>query len=487
MMAFSILRMFAQDVMVNVVPVQQVLPPQALMYIDNPGRYFNVSLTNTSSETQNVYITMNIDCVFPETMSALSTPSNIQPQTPITISPNRTVQLTLVDLKHQFNHLSSKNVSVSGHIMSGYKGGSYGLLPEGNYQITVTAYKWNNPKYASPIAVSSPVGGTAQFTVSYLAKAPQMISPMITTATQGEYAEVDPLNALFSWTESLSLSSNTYVRYSYSLKIVEVLPGQPLDYAIENNPSVYQIRSLLSPMCVIPLNYSVNRFSPSKLYAAQVTAEARTSGKLDYILVENKGKSDIKPFRIVPIHQKTIQPKDTLRDDALMVITDGIYEEEDSSSLSEYDVKIGECLYTALEMEYSTHICDSTAKHRLKELQTSVATMRNMTYAAAKKAGITDDAKNAYKDIQKLMADAEEASDNAALSYKSAYLTLQKLNSNRRKWKESLEGSEAKTLYDECVEAVGKAKIAARNAQVYFSSVQKTEYLAKKEMKYLKK
>ena len=44
----STLRMVAQDVIVNVTPVQQVLPPQVLLYVADPGKYFNISLTNTS-------------------------------------------------------------------------------------------------------------------------------------------------------------------------------------------------------------------------------------------------------------------------------------------------------------------------------------------------------------------------------------------------------------------------------------------------------
>lgn len=486
MFILSFAKIKAQDVMVTVVPVQRVLPPQALLYLDNPAKYFNISITNTSSEIQNVYLSLTIDCFFPERMNILSTPSSIQPQYPITISPNRTVQLTMVDLKHQFSHLTSKNVSVSSRILSGYGGGSYGMLPEGSYQITVTAYKWHNPKYANPIAVSNPQGGTSVFDVCYLAKAPKLLAPMIMPLVQSEYAEVDPLNAMFNWSESLVLSAHRNVSYSYTLKVVEVLPGQPLDYAMDNNPSVYHIRNLKAPVCVIPVNYINNRFSTAKLYAAQVTAVPKTSGALDYIMVENKGKSDIRPFKIVPAYHKTVEPKDTLRDEALMEFTDGIFE-EDTTTFSEYDIMIEESFISCLDNENRTKECDSIAKHRLKEIQTSVATMRHMTYAAAKKAGLTDIAKKSYDDIVKLLSKAEEASDNAALAYKSAYLNLQKLNNNIRVWKENMEGTQSKTIYNNCVEAVSKAKIAARNAQVYYSSVQKTEYQAHKQLKYLRK
>ena len=483
----GICRTLAQEVMVTVVPVQQVLPPQALMYIDNPGKYFNITLTNTTSEIQNVYLTMNIDGIFPEKMSVISTPSTIQPQRPITIAPNRTLHLSMADLKQQFGHLTSRNVQVSNRLLSGYSGGSYGLLPEGRYQINFAAYKWHNPKYVSPVMQSNPLNSSATFSVSYLAKAPQIISPII---SQGKYAEVDPLNAQFIWSESLLLSNYTNVRYTYSLKVVEVLPNQPIDYAMENNPSVYHIRNLMSPMCVIPPNYVTNRMSPSKIYAAQVTATPRTSGILDFVLVENKGKSDIKPFRIVPVHHRMVVPEDTLRDEGLMEFTDGIYEDEDEddiTSIDEYGQKVMDCASVAEEMEARTIEYDSIAKMRLKEIRTFVSSTQNMTHMAAKKAGITDSTKNAYNDIKRLMAEAEKASDIAAIQYKTAYLTLQKLDHQRRKSKAPSDGTDSRQIYEECAKAVGKAKISARNAQVYYSSIQKTEYLATKQMKHLVK
>ena len=487
MIVLGICRMLAQEVMVTVVPVQQVLPPQALMYIDNPGKYFNITLTNTTSEIQNVYLTMNIDGVFPERMSVISTPSTIQPQRPITIAPNRTLHLSMADLKQQFGHLTSRNVQVSNRLLSGYGGGSYGLLPEGRYQINFAAYKWHNPKYASPVMQSNPLNSYATFSVSYLAKAPQIIAPI---TLQSKYAEVDPLNAQFTWSESLVLSNYTNVRYTYSFKVVEVLPNQPIDYAMENNPAVYHIRNLMSPMCVIPSNYVTNRMSPSKIYAAQVTATPRTNGLLDFVLVENKGKSNIKVFSIVPVHHRMVVPKDTLRDEGLMEFTDGINEDEneyDITSIEEYGQKIMDCVSVAEEMETRTIEYDSIAKKRLREMHAFIATIGNMTHMAAKKAGITDSTKNAYYDIQRLMAEAEKASDIAAIQYKTAYLTLKKLDHQHHNSKTSSEDTDSRQIYDKCAEAVGRAKASARNAQVYYSSIQKTEYLATKQMKHLVK
>ena len=45
----STLMAFAQEVIVNITPVQEVLPPQVMLYIADPGKYFYISLSNSSS------------------------------------------------------------------------------------------------------------------------------------------------------------------------------------------------------------------------------------------------------------------------------------------------------------------------------------------------------------------------------------------------------------------------------------------------------
>lgn len=56
----TMLQAAAQDVMVTVNPVQPTLPPQTMLYVANPGNYFNVSLINSSGEAQNIYLVMNV-------------------------------------------------------------------------------------------------------------------------------------------------------------------------------------------------------------------------------------------------------------------------------------------------------------------------------------------------------------------------------------------------------------------------------------------
>ena len=50
------LSILAQDVTVTVTPTQQVLPPQVLLYITDPGKFFTITLMNTSNETKHVHL-----------------------------------------------------------------------------------------------------------------------------------------------------------------------------------------------------------------------------------------------------------------------------------------------------------------------------------------------------------------------------------------------------------------------------------------------
>ena len=69
----------AQEIVVNVTPVQQVLPPQVLLYINDPGKYFNISLTNTGAEAQQVYLALHMEQTAPASDLSITTPPQRQP------------------------------------------------------------------------------------------------------------------------------------------------------------------------------------------------------------------------------------------------------------------------------------------------------------------------------------------------------------------------------------------------------------------------
>ena len=308
-MVLGTLRMVAQDVIVNVTPVQQVLPPQVLLYVADPGKYFNISLTNTSGQAQQVYLGLQIEQTMPASDLSISTPPKRQPRAPFVIQPNATYQLSTAEMKHLFDHIPSSEISCPPNLFGNYQNGSFGLLPEGQYQIHITAYKWSSPQLANPVVVSNPVGGVGHFTVCYKAQAPQFLMPMLVGTKTPDVAEVDPLSAQFTWTQPVITCGSTFSSYTYSFKVVEWFDGQQPDDAMDRNPIVYESNNLMAPLCVIPSNVITTKFYTTKKYLAQVTARSTSTNTLNYVMLENNGKSTYRTFRIRTSDEPKVEEK----------------------------------------------------------------------------------------------------------------------------------------------------------------------------------
>ena len=307
--------LMAQDVMVTVAPVQQVLPPQAFLYVADPGRYFNITLTNLTDEAVPVYLGFQLEQTNPSSDLSISTPPSRQPQKPYTISPKGVYQLSLVEMKEMFNHLSLSEIQAPQNLFSDYVGGSFGLLPEGLYTARITAYYWHQPAYATPQPASGAEDGQCHFTICYRAQAPYFLTPASVGGAGDEMGVVslDALSPEFTWAAPVVACNPSASQYEYTMRIVELLPRQDAATAIERNPTVYLKSGLVSPICRIPIEV-LSTMNPAATYVARVQAFSRNSagGLLGYTEIENGGKSDLKVFRI-----KTSEPDQPVpRDDA---------------------------------------------------------------------------------------------------------------------------------------------------------------------------
>lgn len=285
----------AQDVTITVTPIQKILPPQVLLYVSNPGKYFNISITNNTQNTQNIYMGLQLEQRFPSSGLAVSTPANRIPRQPISIGPNSTRQLSLVEVKTLFNHIPSNEISTTPGLFDDYLNGSFGLLPEGDYVAHLTAYRWD-PALANPVVVSNPNSGTCYFTVCYKAQAPSFITPMVTGTELLAVASVDESNAQFTWTESMINCNPAASQFRYDFVVKALLPNQQPDDAITYNPVVYHSDGLMVPMCIIPPAV-IRSLNKSMVYVAQVTAREVGKNPLNYIMLENEGKSTYRLFR----------------------------------------------------------------------------------------------------------------------------------------------------------------------------------------------
>ena len=293
-----VLRGIAQEVIVTVAPAQPVLPPQALLYLADPGKYFTIQLTNTTSQPQEVHLGIQIEQIMPKGDLAISTPPQRQPAQPLTVPANGQLALTTNDMKHLFDHIPASEMSMPSNLFESYSNGAFGLLPEGQYQIHVTAYRWNRNNTAQPIVVSNPQGGVCLFTVCYSAQAPSFLLPTTLGTKEMDVAEIDPFNAQFTWTEPVVTCAARSIRYEYSFRVVEIPQNWTLDQALDHGPLVYQINSLSVAQCIIPQNIITGQFTIDKRYVAQVTATSTSANPLDYVMIANKGKSNPRIFRI---------------------------------------------------------------------------------------------------------------------------------------------------------------------------------------------
>ena len=126
---------FTQEVIVTVTPVQQVLPPQVLLYLSDPGKYFTITLTNTTQDEQNVYLGLQMEQLIPSSDLAISTPARRQPKSPFSIQGGGVYTLSNVEMKNLFNHIPANEIQCPAELFSNYQNGSFGLLPEGTYRI----------------------------------------------------------------------------------------------------------------------------------------------------------------------------------------------------------------------------------------------------------------------------------------------------------------------------------------------------------------
>ena len=293
-------RALAQDVIVTVTPVQNILPPQILLYISDPGKYFNVMLTNTTQQSQDVYLTMQLQQVMPASNLSISTPSRRQPPKPFTVPANGTRQLTMTEIKTLFNHVPSSEITATPGLFDNYANGTFGLLPEGEYEARLTAYRWASPKLAVPVVVSSPTGGTAHFTVCYKAQAPQFLTPVSTSLSleNSEVADLDALMPMFTWTQPVITCNAMAMGFKYNFKVVEVMANQSPTEAIDRNPVVYKADNLMAAQCIIPNNVISSQFHTDRTYAAQITAVSTSTNVLNYVMLENEGKSTYRLFRV---------------------------------------------------------------------------------------------------------------------------------------------------------------------------------------------
>lgn len=302
----GILSTCAENVVVNVSPKRPILPPQVMLYVSNPGQYFNISIQNNESTEMPIYFGLELRQINPVSDLEVIVPGGPHiPRTPIVVGANQTMILDAVAMRTMFNHVSAEDITVPAGLFDNVLSGSFGNLPEGDYEVIFHAYKWN-PSLSSPVLVNNPMMSKCTFKVCYQAQIPQWISPAFKDDMMGDIYKLDTLTPMFVWTQPTTNCATGPRSFFYNFKVVQLMPNQSPDHAIDNNPVSYQINNLVSPQCIIPTNV-IKNFSPNETYVAQITASSNSTqvGALDYIELLNSGKTELRMFRLSGI---TSQP-----------------------------------------------------------------------------------------------------------------------------------------------------------------------------------
>ena len=325
----------AQEVIVTVTPVQGVLPPQAGEYFDNPGKFFTVKLVNTTDEPQFVHMGMHVDMLYPDQEVMMATPSNGHiPREPIMLAPQQSKLLNPIEMKNLFRHFSIDELGIRADLFNEGQEGVYGLLPEGQYEMYMQAYKWN-PELTQTVELSKPDDGRCLFSICYKAQAPQILTPVVSSfdddaLSQLSVAKLD-LNQnvhTITWTMPTLACQSALVSFKYDIKFVKLGDLMP-DEAIANNPVEYQMTNLSTTTFTIPSHYyNIWKKDTTMVLAMQLTAHSLINNKandLNFSLIENDGKSDILLFRF---HDPNYVPEG---------IIDGDMSSEDGESKTDND------------------------------------------------------------------------------------------------------------------------------------------------------
>lgn len=311
--------MFAQ-VSVTVQRKQNPLPAQGGIYMSDPGRFFNIVVSNNSAtEFLPVRLEVRLEGpienavdIWPNSDSFVATVASRTMPIYIPLQPGQTRVLTQTDLYNMFRQYDAGTEIFGGGTIydafqSGASSGAFGLLPEGHYGLKITA-KTNFTDFNDP---GDYLGeGTCFFDICYTANPPSFNN--ITYINDGNSGSSDfvedngfytayfpTFNPRFSWTEPTFNNVGLTItrQFIYDFCIYQLSEDQyPSDAVLHNGNIAFSQYGLMTPQCIVPYNVvaKLKRYKNVK-YVAQVTARplVNDASNPNYTQVGNDGKSEM--------------------------------------------------------------------------------------------------------------------------------------------------------------------------------------------------
>ena len=307
-LATTFTTVYAQQVLVNITRKQNPLPPQIAVYYENPGRFFNVSITNNDTEMP-VPVRLEVALVGPieggvdvwpaSCSSFLNLNCHRSLPASFIVQPRQTRFITSMELNQHMKSYPSGSVSVGGAIATAMQappaGRPFGLLDEGHYGMRIIA-KTNYDGDAGDVIGES----ECFFDICYSASAPQITFPVaqgFDFTSDFEVVNFPTDYAHFEWSApTFNIPSLATMRqFSYDFVLYEMLANQSPEEAISSGRIAFQQKGLMTPFCNIPQPVVENlKRSATQHYVAQVTGKPVISdvNNPDYSLLENQGRSN---------------------------------------------------------------------------------------------------------------------------------------------------------------------------------------------------
>lgn len=286
----------AQGVTVSVQQKTSNLPIYTSAYIDNFANYFSIILTNTTGTTQEVYLTLDLSCVYsvnsePFRLGTDDRGRNHRPK--VVVPPGTKVIRTRQDYEDHFGGRVTTNITQStlNEMLR---------LPEGNYNLCVEVHRWNQIVTDDN---STLIQRTClpTFQICYTGSAPEFTMPLANLqplpgyAGTGEPGVIPARNLNFRWSGVVTNCPNN-IRFEYIFKIVKVLPGQNIYDAVNRNVAVYSANCGTRTYCSLDTLRDLNvRLQHGATYAVQVEAHQR-GATLNQMQLGNDGKSQVRAF-----------------------------------------------------------------------------------------------------------------------------------------------------------------------------------------------
>ncbi len=171
------------EVMVSLSSLYDIMPPEASVYKETPEKFFVVNINNPQDHILTIYLTLKLEkmtgekFIMEQKVSAM--PKN--PMFAITLPASTSITLTNDQLHNHFRHLALKDFNITGTLLGDVMSNSFGLLPEGDYMATLTAYPYlpgEKVNEKTKEAISDPKLSTTHFKICYTVKAPELKVPM---------------------------------------------------------------------------------------------------------------------------------------------------------------------------------------------------------------------------------------------------------------------------------------------------------------------